>query len=341
MNFIENNEDFSAACELINKEDVIAVDTEFVRESYNRPLLCLVQIMAGKEIFLLDPSLLDISSLKKTFENVNIKKIFHDARQDIEIFRLYGININNYYDTQIAEMLLNTNETESYQTLVYSYIGKQLKKTYTLSDWTQRPLSENQLKYACDDVRFLKEIYEKQMQKLQQLGRSDWLQSVIIQEAESCESIWFKELSKWCAEKAKEENIPSEQVVHNRLLNSVCKRGLKFVKKIQNSRKMNRGKFVDEFLLYAATIVKDIDKPQPLPKDVVSCLYTLLQACARQNNICPSVIARRRDLELLAKEDEKSPCLQGWRFEIFGQYALKMLHGEIELSIMNNRVVVK
>lgn len=342
MKFIENSEDFSAACELINKEKIIAVDTEFIRESYTQPLLCLVQMMAGEEIFVIDPSRVDVSLLKQPLENTEIMKIFHDARQDIENFRLYGINVVNCYDTQLAEMLLNTNETESYGTLVQRYVGKFLKKSHTLSDWAHRPLSKNQLNYACEDVCFLRGIYEKQMHKLRQLGREDWLQSAIIPSIESYEAIWFKQLSEWCLEKAKNENLPAEQVVHTRLLNSVCRKGLQFVKKVQNSRIMNRGKFADEFLAYAATVVKNVNKTKQIPKDIACCLYALLHACARQNSVCPSIIARRKDLELLVGKDrEKSPCLQGWRFEIFGQHALKLLSGKISLVLENNQVVVK
>lgn len=343
MKFIENGEDFLIAYDLINKQEIIAIDTEFVRESYAQPLLCLVQIMAGEEIFILDPSSLDISLLKNTLENSKIKKIFHDARQDIEIFRVYGFNVINYYDTQIAEMLLNINETESYRTLVRRYIGKKLKKSYTLSDWAHRPLSQNQLIYACEDVHFLREIYNEQMKKLQQLGRDKWLDSAVIKDEEPQEeSSWHKQLREWCLKKAKETNTPVEQIVHTKLLNSVSKKGLQFVKKIQNSRTMNRGKFVDEFLEYASTVVKNIGKTKQSSKDITCCLYALLQSCARQNSICPSIIARRKDLDSLAGNGgENIPCLHGWRFEIFGQYALKLLSGEITLSIKNNQVVIK
>lgn len=342
MKFVETSEDFSAACEVINREKIIAVDTEFVRESDVSPLFCLLQIATFDEVFVVDPMNIDIRLLKQPFENIGIKKIFHDARQDVEIFHLHGIDVKNYYDTQLAEMLISVKETESYRTLVQKYIGKTLRKSHTLSDWTQRPLSKNQLKYAVEDVCFLCEIHDKQMEKLQKLGREDWLKFEVVPEDDHGDSQWFKVLNDWCVEKAKSENIQVEQVVHAKLIAAVCKKGLDFVKKLQNSRNMAQGKFVEEFLAFAATIVKHVSKADPVPSDIVCCLHTLLYVCARQNNVCPSMIARRSDLELLAKgECEKSLCMRSWRYEIFGQYASKLLSGEIKLSIKNNEVVVE
>lgn len=341
MKFVESNEDFSAMCEVVNCERLIAVDTEFVRESDVPPLFCLLQIAVSNEIFIADPLNIDFALLKQPFENIEIKKIFHDARQDVEIFRSHGIDVKNYYDTQLAEMLISVKETESYRALVQKYIGKTLRKSHTLSDWTQRPLSKNQVKYAVEDVCFLREIHDKQMKKIQQLGRENWLKSAAVPEEDHGNSPWFRALNDWCIEKAQKENISREEVVHAKLIGAVCKKGLDFIRKLQNSRNMDRGKFAEEFLAYAAATVKRVPKADPAPSDIVCCLHTLLYVCARRNSVCPSMIARRSDLELLAKrEGEKSACMQGWRFEIFGQYALKLLSGEIRLSIKNNEVVI-
>lgn len=342
MKFIETNEDLSVVREAISQETVVALDTEFMREIDISPLLCLLQIATSNEVFLIDPISVDVLLLKQLLESSGVKKIFHDARQDIEIFRLRGINIENYYDTQLAEMLLSVKESESYRSLVQKYIGKKLRKVHTLSDWAQRPLSKSQIRYASEDVYYLREIYEKQITKLRQLNRENWLESAIVMEEDRVNQNWFSLLNNWRGEKAKIENILPEQVVHTKLISAVCRKGLDFVKKLQNSRDMDQGKFVNEFLAYASTVVECIPKANPAPNDVVCYLHALLHVCARRNSICPSMIARRTDLELLAKgEGSKSMSLQGWRFEVFGQYALKLLSGEISLSVKNNEVEIR
>lgn len=342
MKLIENNEDFCIACDAINREKFISIDTEFVRESNSIPFLCLLQIATKDEIFIIDPTMVDISILKQPLENVEIKKIFHDARQDLEILNSFVINVTNVFDTQIANMLISTKESESYRILVRKYCGKQLKKALTLSDWTHRPLSKQQLKYATEDVKYLYEIYTKQMEKLVALDRVSWLDTAVVSDDDRVDEQEYRLLKEWVENRAKLENTTADQLIHKSLFLAVCKRGLYFVKKLQNARNINGNTIVSEFLEYASTIVKDSAKIDTNQTDVIYLLHTLLHVVARKNSVCPSIIARRQDLDLIANgEWEKSVCSSGWRFKLFGQHALKLMSGKINLSIQNNEVTIK
>lgn len=338
MNVIKTDEELQRICEKMD-DDVIAVDTEFVREVDIKPILCLLQIATSNDIFIIDPVLTNLSPLKTIFENKNIRKIFHDARQDIEILNLNGINVENSYDTQLAEMLFCVRESEGYRTLVFKYAGKKLPKNQTLSDWLKRPLSKKQLQYAMEDVQYLLEIYSKQLQKLHELGRYGWLNEVILPEKQEDTSMTRELLMGWREKKSEEIGVPVMKIAKTNLIHSIVRKGLCFVKQLQSSREMNKNEYTKEFLDFAATIVNDSERIET-PMDIVYLLRSLLGVCARKNSICPAIIARKNDLEMLVRGKQNVACLSGWRFDIFGRYALQLLSGEISLKIQNNEVVI-
>ncbi len=336
------------AQDLNNNQKFIAVDTEFIREVDKVPLLCLVQIATRSKSYIVDPMAIELSFLKPFFADSNLKKIFHDAKQDMEILQSYGFEINNFYDTQLYEMILSTKENISYQSIVLHYTGKKLKKDCGMSDWTQRPLSKKQLSYAAEDVTYLRKVYKNQIAKLKQFGRENWLDEEISQLPnknsledslnEASYPLLYKLLS-WREEKAKEKKIAPELIASDRLIKSICRKGIEYIRNLKNSRTLTDD---SEFLDYAEEIAEDFipEKTQSERNPVVDLLKTLLNIKSQQYEITPIMIASVKDLVKFVSGDRNVKFLQGWRREIFGNASLDLLNEKIKLGIKENKVVL-
>lgn len=334
--------------DLNNKQKFITVDTEFIREVDKVPLLCLVQIATKSKGYVIDPTAIELDFLKPFFADSNLKKVFHDAKQDMEILQSYGFEINNFYDTQLYEMILSTKENISYQSIVLNYTGKKLKKDCGMSDWTQRPLSKKQIKYATEDVTYLRKVYKDQIAKLKQLERENWLDEEISQLPnrnsledslnEACYPLLYKLLS-WREEKSKERKVVPEQIASDRLIKSICKKGIEFIRNLQNSRTL-----VDdhEFLDYAEEIAEDFspEKTQTERNSVIDLLKTLQNIKSQEHNVAPIMIASVKDLMKFISGDQNVKFLRGWRREIFGNAAIDLLNEKIKLGIKENKVVL-
>lgn len=337
---------------IADNEKFVAVDTEFIREeNLEKPLLCLIQIATANGVFIIDPMAIDIFPLKKIFENSSLTKVFHSADQDLEILSLAGINTKNFYDTQLYEAVLSVNDSISYQSIVFRYLNKEISKTFARSNWKKRPLQRKQLLYSANDVFYLREVYEKQLEKLTACGRRNWLDDELKQlfpkEKEVPVTLSknnleiYNQLIKWREEKTQEKNISSESIVKNHVIKAICQRGVNFVRNIKNSRNVRNANF-REFLFFAEKIAEKLGiKEKPTEQNIaVNLLRTLREMCSREHNVAPSIIATSKDLEKLIAGDRNVKCLFHWRNEIFGKNALQLLEGKVSLHIRESKVVI-
>ncbi len=334
--------------DLSGKQEFITVDTEFIREVNQVPLLCLVQIATKSNSYVVDPTVINLDFLKPFFADPNLKKVFHDAKQDIEILQDYCFEINNFYDTQLYEMILSTKENVSYQSIVLNYTGKKLKKDCGMSDWTQRPLSKKQLKYAAEDVTYLRKVYKNQITKLKQLNRESWLDEEISQLSkkssledslnEACYPLLYKLLS-WREEKSKEKKVSPEMIASDRLIKSICKKGVEYIRNLKNSRNLVDDR---EFLDYAEEVAEDFspEKTQTERNPVIDLLKTLLDIKSHEYEVAPIMIASVKDLVKFVSGDQNVKFLHGWRRGIFGNVALDLINEKIKLGIKENKVVL-
>lgn len=337
--------------EIDNANDLLAVDTEFIREKSEVPILCLIQMATKNNVFIVDPIAIDISPLNKIFNNNKIRKIFHSARQDLEVLSNYGVTVTNFYDTQLYEMLLNTKYYCSYRWIVYKYIGKQIKKNLTMSDWRRRPLSKKQLQYSVEDVIHLIEIYETQSEQLSILNRLGWLDEEhfnLLPQARSTEEKnlpahyndeqikIYHQLMDWRNTVEERKLIASDYIIKK-----ICMQGKDFTEKLKNSRNIKDNNF-KEFLFFAEKIICHLDRNDDIVSSnvVFSLLKVLLQAIAARECVCESMIATSKELEKLSMGIQELPCLCGWRNEIFGIYAMALLRGEISIKINKAKVVL-
>lgn len=336
------------ATDLCGEQEFITVDTEFIREENQLPLLCLLQIATKSENYVVDPIAVDLDFLKPFFAAENLKKVFHCARQDIEILQNYGIETKNFYDTQLYEMVLSTKENISYQSIVLQYTSKKLKKNYGMSDWSKRPLSKKQLVYASEDVTYLRKVYQKQVSQLKKLRRENWLDDEMSQlmEKNSLEDSLnetsyplLHKLLSWRDEKAKRKKIAPEILVSDRLIKSICRKGLEYIRNLKNSRNLVDDK---EFLDYAETVAEDFspEKFQTDRNPSVDLLKTLLNIKSKQHAIAPIMIASVKDLFRFVNGDRTVKFLRGWRQDIFGNSAQDLLGGKIKLGIKDGEVVL-
>lgn len=334
--------------DLRNEQEFITVDTEFIRELNQVPLLCLVQIATKSKDYVVDPVTVELDFLKPFFADSCLKKVFHDAKQDIDILKNYGFEINNFYDTQLYEMILSTKENISYQSIVLNYTGKKLKKDCGMSDWTHRPLSKKQLSYAAEDVTYLRKVYKNQIAKLKQLGRETWLDEEISQLPnknsledslnESCYPLLYKLLS-WREKKSKEKQVAPELIASDRLIKSICRKGIEYIRNLKNSRALVYDR---EFLDYAEEITENFspEKTQTEKNPVVDLLKTLMNIKSQQNEITPKILASVKDLIKFVSGDQNVKFLRGWRREIFGNAAIDLLNEKIKLGVKENKVVL-
>ena len=379
MKILKTTDSLAEFCAKAESAPFIVLDTEFMREKTFYSQLCLIQIATPDDEAIIDPLAdgLDLAPFLSLLDNPDIVKVMHAARQDIEIFyKLLGHVPPNVFDTQIAAMALGFGESVGYGNLVKGRLGINLDKGARFTDWSRRPLSENQLKYALADVTYLRDLYPGLVDELKDKNRLHWVEEEMADQMRpelydfDPERAWarlkprkfskeylatLKAAAAWREREAIRRDIPRGRVLKDDGLYVIAQRKPRTAKELENVRGIPGGfsgrkgitdllAAISEAIKTAKTYAPDIRQKKQMPPDLgpsVDMLKTLLRLKTEYEGLAPRLIANMRDLNALAAFGEKADikALKGWRREIFGEDALKMLKGQIGLTIRDKRVV--
>ncbi len=377
MQIITINDDLIALCNRLKKMPYVTLDTEFMRETTYWPDLCLIQIASDNEEAIIDPQTpaLDLEPLYELLANEDVVKVFHAARQDIEIFyHLSGVIPAPLFDSQVAAMVCGFGEQVSYSMLVKKITNENLDKTSRFTDWSKRPLSNKQLTYAMGDVTHLRTIYKKLCKDLERTDRLDWLKeemrtltSVDTYHVEP-ENAWKRmkmrvksrkalgilvELAAWREALAQRANLPRGRVLKDDALYDIANQAPETPKQLGGLRTVSEGfsksdKGADVIKAVKTGLDKNLEDIPPLKKGtpldaeslaICELLRVFLKATAAEHNVAPKMIASAAHLEMLAlNNDADIPAMKGWRYDLFGKNALRIKNGELVLTIENKRV---
>ncbi|MGO3932525.1 ribonuclease D [Rhodopseudomonas pseudopalustris] len=377
MNFITTTEQLAAACTRLASFPVITVDTEFLRETTYYPLLCVVQMASADEAVVVD-ALAPGIDLKPFFElmaNDQVLKVFHAARQDIEIvWHRAGILPHPIFDTQVAAMVLGYGDSIAYDQLVERITGHRPDKTHRFTDWSRRPLTEEQLHYAVSDVTHLRDVFAALDADLKKRGRSDWVseEMEILTSPKTYdfhpERAWERlktrvrkprelavlmEVAAWREQEAQSRDVPRNRIVKDESIGDIAVHAPTSLERLANLRSLPKG---FERSKWGADVVAAVQRglardPQTLPKiekprnngngaAIVELLKVLLRMTSERHAVASKVIATVDDLEQIAADDNADVgALQGWRRELFGEAALALKHGRLALAIDKGKVV--
>ena len=378
MHVIETTAALAAACKQFAAHDFVAVDTEFMREATFWPKLCLVQLAGPSNEAIVDPMArgLDLAPFYDLMANPRVVKVFHAARQDIEIVYIQAKVIPApLVDTQVAAMVCGFGKSISYVNLVKQLTGADLDKSSRFTDWSRRPLSQKQLVYAIGDVTHLRDVYAKLRAELDASGRTPWLQEEMgtLLDPASYETVpeesWRRlklkvrgrkglavliELAAWRERMAQAQDVPRARILRDEALYDIANQAPTETSQLAELRTLSDGfarsarakEIVDAVKRGLARDFKTLPSPDtgtPLPPDkaaLVDLLRVLLKGCAARNRVAPRLIADSEDLERIAVDGEPDvPALKGWRRELFGEDALRLKRGELALSVRGGEVV--
>ncbi len=364
-------------CERLSREVFVTVDTEFIRERTYWPELCVVQLAGAEEVAVIDALApgLDLAPLGALLANPDVHKVFHAARQDVEIFLLIFKAVPTpLFDTQVAAMVAGFGDQVGYDSLVGALTAGQIDKAHRFTDWSARPLSSAQIAYAAADVTWLRLVYEKLTAKLQADGRIGWVGEEMAALAEPStyladpETMWerlrprtanrrvlgvLQAICAWREREAQRVNIPRQRLLKDEALLEIAATAPASADALARVRGISRG-FADgktgAGLLLAianAQAVPDTalpdaprakDGPRPSPA-LVSLLKVLLAAKAEEHRVAPRLLASSEDIDRLASEAEPDvAALHGWRRDVFGTDALALKEGRIALSVAGKRI---
>ncbi|MGR9087338.1 MAG: ribonuclease D [Gammaproteobacteria bacterium] len=376
IQYIDTPEHLAALCARIENAPWIALDTEFLREKTYYPKFCLLQIATPEWVACIDPlALPNLDSLLDAIYDPKIVKVFHSCRQDLEIFyQLTGKLPEPIFDTQVAAPLLGFQDNPGYAMLVSSFLNINLNKAHTRADWSKRPLTDAEIQYAADDVIYLCEIYQIIVQKLNALGRADWLRQDFAELSNPDnyqvhpENAWHKikgknkltgrqlsivqSLAEWREKTAQLENRPKSWLLRDEMIFDLAKlqpdsiAGLAQVRGI-NERTVNRHGADLCQLISAAKNRPPISlkerirfsKKTQQQEAVLDILTAIVRLRADENSLNPAIIASRRDLEsLFLDEEESCPLLHGWRYAMAGRELIGILNGKLLLGVKNGKL---
>jgi ribonuclease D len=358
----------------------VAVDTEFMRERTYWPILCLVQVAGPEEAAAIDALApgIDLSPLLELMANPGILKVFHAARQDIEIFfNLSGLVPAPLFDTQVAAMVCGFGDSASYETLVGKLAQAALDKSSRFTDWSRRPLTERQIRYALADVVHLRTVYEKLQQQLASNGRASWFAEEM---AELCHpetyradpnEAWrrfrlrgrvdprffgvLREVAAWRETAARQRNLPRGRIMRDEAVLEIAAHVPKSIDALARTRSLGKGvaegKLGSEILDAIRRGLADpsaLDPPAPTRADpppgigpLLELLRVLLKQRCEEHQVAQKLLASSEDLELIAADDEAPVrALSGWRREIFGRDAVALKHGKLALTVRRNRITL-
>lgn len=378
MDLITTTNDLAAACERIARYPSVTVDTEFLRETTYYPLLCVAQMASPDEAVVIDALApdIDLEPFFKLMANERVLKVFHAARQDIEIvWHRAGIIPHPLFDTQVAAMVLGHGDSISYDQLVQRITGDSLDKSHRFTDWTRRPLSQAQVDYAVSDVTHLREVYSALLADLGRRGRTDWmdeemdiLTSPDTYRAEP-DRAWMRlktrvrkpkelavliEVAAWREQEAQTRDVPRGRVLKDDAIADIVVQMPTTAERLATLRSLPKGferskwgegilQAVKRGLERDPRTLPRIERPKPTANGAatVELLKVLLRMTAERHSVAAKVIATVEDLDRIAGDDDADvPALKGWRRELFGEKALALKHGQLALAIERSRVVM-
>ncbi|MFC0283237.1 ribonuclease D [Camelimonas abortus] len=376
MQPVSTTAELEAACSRLSAHAYVTVDTEFLRESTYYARLCLIQLASPDEAVLVDPLApgIDLAPFFRLMADPAVVKVFHSARQDVEIIWHMGHVIPTpLFDTQVAAMVCGYGDSVSYEQLAADLAKARIDKTSRFTDWSRRPLTEQQLHYALGDVTHLRKIYEALKAQLDASGRAAWLadeMAVLTSPATyepDPEEAWLKlggrlrrprdalvlrDLAAWREREARARDVPRARILKDDALVDIAVNAPRTPEALAQLRSTPNGfersrAGADILAVVRAALEKD-PKTAPLPARersrpangaLMDLLKVLLKAVSEKEKVAPRLIATTDDLEAIASDDEAdTPALRGWRREIFGERALALKHGRIGVVVKNGRV---
>lgn len=376
MNLISDSAELAELCAGLAHEPYITIDTEFLRDKTYWPQLCLIQVAGKDAAAAIDPlSPIDMAPLTALLDNAAVLKVFHAARQDLEIFyNLTGSIPHPLFDTQVAGMVCGFGDSVSYETLAAKLAGAKIDKSFRFTDWSNRPLSDKQLHYALSDVTHLRVVYEKLAARLAKTGRSSWLDeemAILTNPATyklDPEESWMRlkprngspkflnvlrELAAWRETEAQRRNLPRNRLLRDEALLEVAALLPHSVADLSRSRSVGKGiaeGSVGQALLEAVErglarpasdapiLAERLDVP-PGRGPLIELLKVLLKLKCESHDVAQKLVATVSDLEAIACSDTADvPAMSGWRFEVFGTDALALKQGRIALTVANDAI---
>ena len=377
MDLISTTDDLAAACARMARHAFVTVDTEFLRETTYYPLLCVAQMATADEAIVIDalsPEL-SLAPFYELMANEAVVKVFHAARQDVEIvWHQAKLIPRPIFDTQVAAMVLGYGDSISYDQLVQRITGDVLDKSHRFTDWSRRPLSAAQVTYAISDVTHLREVFLSLSADLQKRGRTEWVgeEMEILTSPDTYradpETAWERlktrvrkpkelgvlmEVAAWREREAQSRDVPRGRVLKDEAIGDIATHAPTTQERLASLRSLPRG---FERSKWGAEILDAVKRgisrdPSELPKldkprqslngnATVELLKVLLRMTSEQHGVAAKVIATVDDLEQIAADDEADvAALHGWRRELFGEAALSLKHGRLALAIERGRVV--
>lgn len=377
MELITTTAALADACQRLAKHSTITVDTEFLRETTYFPLLCVIQMASADEAVVVDALAegIDLKSFFTLMANEAVTKVFHAARQDIEIFHHHSGRVPHpVFDTQVAAMVLGYGDSIAYDQLVERITGHRPDKSHRFTDWSRRPLTPDQLDYAVSDVTHLREVFVALSNDLAKRGRSEWVKEEMeVLTSPSTYDIdpdraWERlktrvrkpkdlgvliEVAAWREREAQSRDVPRGRILKDDAVGDIATQHPATIERLAGLRSLPKG---FDRSRWGQDVIDAVKRglardPQSLPKlerprqgnngqATVELLKVLLRMTAERHGVAAKVIATVDDLEDIANDDNsKVGAMHGWRRELFGDQALALKHGRLALAVEKGRVV--
>ena len=377
MDLIVTTAELAEVCARMARHPYVTVDTEFLRESTYYPLLCVAQMASPDEAVVIDALApgIDLAPFFTLMTDENVCKVFHAARQDIEIvWNMAGLVPKPLFDTQIAAMVCGYGDSIAYDALVQRITGDALDKSHRFTDWSRRPLSEAQIFYARSDVTHLRDVYLKLAADLQKRERTSWVEAEmeVLTSPETYRAdparAWERlrtrarkpkdlavlmEVAAWREREAQTRDVPRSRVLKDDVVGDIATQAPTTIERLGSMRSLPKGfersRWGPEIV---AAVQRGLERdPKTLPRlerfrpapngaAIVELLKVLLRMTAERHGVAAKVIATVDDLEQIAADDEADvAALKGWRRELFGDKALALKQGKLALAMEKGRVV--